>query len=378
MPVVACPNCRAELDLDPDDIGHRVECPGCLTQFVATRPVEKSPEPSREGPPPAIEPPPPPASDTPPPPTEPAPESSPPPPVQPPRPTVAKPRASVARPSERPSSRPDNSPVTLSCPACRGAVSVSAGDLGHRVECPMCQQVFRAEDPERPSGRRSSRRDDSDDEPSWRRRDSRRGDSRRSRYDDEDDEDDDYDRPRRRRRSYRDEDPYESPDPKAWVWQAKRDLATPGGGLQVLGWLDVVYGGLYVLIGVLIGLGVSGGGGGAGGPTWEVVAMTIGLGVSGILMGGVKAFGGMEMKKVRNRRLGIIACVAACVPIYLLACLLMFFGPQYAFTCCPAPFTLPSYIVGIVFGIMGMTKLFRRVMNKAFEVNRPDGDIDTV
>ena len=246
---------------------------------------------------------------------------------------------------------------------------MTADDLGHKVECPMCQQVFRADDPERRGDRRSSRRDD--DEPTWRRSDSRRSDSRRSRSDD-----DEYDRPRRR--GYRDEDPYESSDPKAWVWQAKRDLASPGGGLMVLGWVDVVFGGLYILIGVLIGLGVSSGGGGPGGLSWEVVAMTIGLGVSGILMGGVKEFGGMEMKKVKNRRLSIAACFAACVPIYLLACLLGFFGPQYFITCCPTVFTLPSYIVGIVFGIIGMTKLFRKVMNKAFEVNRPDGDIDTV
>lgn len=386
MSVVVCPNCRTELDLDPEDIGHRVECPGCLAQFVATRKVEKPPEPPPPPPPlpapadelpqGASEQPPPlptdlPTEPPPLPPTEPAPEPPPPAPV-PPRPIIAKPRASTAPPPER-ASRPSNSPVTLTCPACRGAVSVSAGDLDYKVECPLCQQVFRAEDPERKGDRRSSRRDEYDDEPSWRRRDSRRGSSRRSRYDD----DDDYDRPPRRR-SYREEDPYESSDPKAWVWQAKRDLASPGGGLQVLGWLDVVYGGLYILIGVLIGLGVSSGGGSGGGPTWEMVAVTIGLGVSGILMGGVKAFGGMEMKKVKNRRLGIIACFAACVPIYLLVCLLGFFDPQYFVTCCPAPFILPSYIVGVVFGIMGMTKLFRKVMNKAFEVNRPDGDIDAV
>ncbi len=360
MPVVACPNCRAELELDPDDIGHRVECPGCLTHFVATRPAEKPP-----APPPLPDDVPPPLPELAPPATESASEL--PPPLPPPRPTLAKPKASAPAPPppDRPSRR-GNAAVVLKCPACRGEVSVTADDLGHKVECPMCQQVFRADDPDPSGGRRSSRRDD--DDPSWRRRD-----SRRSRYDD----DDEYDRPRRRR-GYRDEDPYESSDPKAWVWQAKRDLATPGGGLMVLGWLDVVYGGLYILIGVLMGLGVSSGGGGAGGLSWEVVAMTIGLGVSGILMGGVKAFGGMMMKKVQNRRLGVLACFAACVPIYLLACLLGFFGPQYMFTCCPALFTIPSYIVGIVFGIMGMTKLFNKAMAKAFEVNRPDGDVDAV
>lgn len=354
MPVVACPSCRAELDLDPDDLGHRVECPGCLTQFVANRRTEPPPVPP---PAPTVEPDP--LADAP---VEPPPPL---PPPAPPRPIVATPKPSqpLARRAERPSER--TGPVTTQCPACRGEVSVDATDLGHKVECPMCQQVFRADDPD--GGRRSSRRDD--DDPNWRRRSS----SRRSRRDD----DDEYDRPRRR--GFTSDDPYESPEPKAWVWAAKRDLATPGGGLQVLGWLDVVYGGLYVLIGVLMGLGVSSGvGGGAGAPTWEVVAMTIGLGVSGILMGGVKAFGGLAMKKVDNRRLGIIACFAACLPIYLLAVLLAFAGPQYVFVCCPALFTLPSYIIGIIFGIMGLTKLFSRHLQKAYEVNRPGGDVDAV
>lgn len=398
MPVVVCPNCRVELDLDPDDIGHRLECPACLATFLARLP-EKTPEaPPPLAPEPAPEPPPEPnypvtdepeqvivpADDLltawppspPPPPPPPAPVA----PLLPPHPPAPdKPAPVKARPSTRPPqppappSRRANDPIVIPCPACNGQVSVAPSDLGHRVECPMCQQVFRAEDPDaRDSSRRSSRRDDRDrdrdrDDDSWDDRRRRRSRSR-SRYDDDDD-----DRPRRRPRY---EDPYESPDPKAWVWQAKRDLASPGGGLEVLGWLDVVFGGLYILIGVLMGMAVTGGGAGVVG--WEVVAMTIGLGVSGIAMGGVKAFGGRLMKQVKNLRFAMIACYSGCLPVYLLACLLVFFGPQYMLTCCPGILTLPAYIVSIVFGILGLTKLFRQSVKKAFEVNRPGGDVDAV
>lgn len=73
-----------------------------------------------------------------------------------------------------------------------------------------------------------------------------------------------------------------------------------------------------------------------------------------------------------------MACVAGCLPIYLLACALVFFGPQYALTCCPAVLTVPAYVIALVFGIIGMTKLLNRNVKKAFEANRPGGDIDTV
>jgi hypothetical protein len=128
VPVVACPSCRAELDLDPDDLGHRVECPGCLTQFVANRRTEPPPVPP---PAPTVEPDP--LADAP---VEPPPPL---PPPAPPRPIVATPKPSqpLARRAERPSER--TGPVTTQCPACRGEVSVDATDLGHKVECPMCQ-----------------------------------------------------------------------------------------------------------------------------------------------------------------------------------------------------------------------------------------------
>lgn len=335
MPVVRCPNCTAELDLDPDDIGHRVECPGCAANFVAVRPT---------APPPAAEPPPgeaPPPADVPPPLTTiPA---VPPPPVSPPAPPPSD------RPS-RPPSRGANDPVTLTCPACHGSVSVVGDDLGHRVECPMCQQVFRADDPDRPSDRRSSRRGD-DDEPTWRRR----GSSRRDRdYDD--------DRPRRRRPRYQEDDAYTSDDPQAWIWKARRDLTTPGAGLEVLGWLDIAFGVLSVLIGVVAGIvepsSIM------GGPSWLMFWGNLGPGVSGVVLGAVKAMGGRQMKQAKNRPLSMAACVAGCIPLNI--------------SCCVSWLAGPSYIVGIVFGIMGLVQLLNRNVRKAFEANRPDGDIDAV
>jgi hypothetical protein len=234
-----------------------------------------------------------------------------------------------------------------------GQVSVLAEDLGHKVECPMCQQAFRAEDPNRPSSRGSGRRDD---EPP-------RRSTRRSRYDDDWD-----DRPRRRRGSgyygdSRDDDPYASDDPRAWVWRAKRDLASPGGALEVLGYLDVTFGVLSILIGVLFAFAAAGSTGG-GGPPWEMVWYNAGPGLSGVVLGALKAIGGRSMKQVRHRSLAIFACIAGCAPLNVGCCLIVLM--------------FPAYIVSIVFGIIGMTHLFKRGVRKAFEVNRPDGDADAV
>jgi hypothetical protein len=344
VPVVRCPNCRAELDLDPEDVGHKVECPGCLQAFTAVRPTSPPPPPPVEsthasdtpaGTPSDVPPPLPDAAVSPPPPP------APPPPAPPPRATV------------RSSRRPPDAPITLECPACMGKVSVLADDLGHKVECPMCRQTFRAEDRDRPGGRGSSRYDD---EPP-------RRSSRRSRYDDDWD-----DRPRRRRGSgyygdSRDDDPYSSDDPRAWVWRAKRDLASPGGALEVLGYLDVVFGVLSILIGVGFALMVANSTG-TGGPGWEIVWYNAGPGLSGVVLGAVKAIGGRSMKQVRHRSLAIFACIAGCAPLNVGCCLIVLM--------------FPAYVVSIVFSIIGMTHLFKKGVRKAFEANRPDGDADAV
>src|SRR5262249_17882383 len=149
------------------------------------------------------------------------------------------------------------------------------------------------------------------------------------------DDDDWDDRPSRRRSRYRDEDPFQSDDPKAWIWGARRSLTTPGSGLEVLGWLDVAFGLLAILIGVLVG--IMNRASIAGGPGVEMFWGHLGPGISGIVLGAVKAMGGRQMKQVKNRPLSIAACVAGCIPLNV--------------SCCISPIAFPAYIVGIVFGI---------------------------
>ena len=50
LPVVVCPHCRTELDLDAEDVGRLVECPACDKQFTADPPHD--PEPPAEDEPP--------------------------------------------------------------------------------------------------------------------------------------------------------------------------------------------------------------------------------------------------------------------------------------------------------------------------------------
>jgi uncharacterized protein YbaR (Trm112 family) len=125
MPVVSCPNCRGELDLDAADLGHRVECPLCRGTFTATA----------EQPPPAA--------------------------------------------SRAPDSPADGEQV-VRCRRCDGQVTVSTADLGQEVTCPLCNRWFVAR--EEGEGRWLPRYDgggrDRDDRP-----------RRRSRYADEWDDD---------------------------------------------------------------------------------------------------------------------------------------------------------------------------------------------
>jgi hypothetical protein len=98
------------------------------------------------------------------------------------------------------------------CPKCNTRLSVLPADVGHDIQCPSCETVFkalRADAPPPPDGGKGggssslvrigsgSKRDDDDDD----RRDRGR---RRSKWDDDDD--DDRDRPSRRRRSRYDDD----------------------------------------------------------------------------------------------------------------------------------------------------------------------------
>jgi hypothetical protein len=138
-------------------------------------------------------------------------------------------------------------------------------------------------------------------------------------------------------------------------------LASPGVALQILGWVDVAAG----IIGVIIGVGCLIAGATGGGPgSWQMVWLNLGPGLSGVLIGGLKIVGGAAMKAVRNRSLALLAAVAACVPLNVNLCLVWLL--------------FPAYLVGIVFGILALIALADAGVKRAFEVNRPGGDVDAV
>jgi hypothetical protein len=210
-------------------------------------------------------------------------------------------------------------PMTT-CPHCRAELEIDPADLGHRVECPACRAAFVADQPVRlPTA-----------EPDRDRK------------------------PRHRLRTWNDEDDL----PEDLQWRARHRLHTPGQWLQVLGWIDVGIGGLSVIVGaVMLIAALSGPGGG-----WEVGAYTLGQGVATAVVGGLKGIGGGAMKRVRNRPLSVTTAVAACVPLNLNCCLWMIQGPLY--------------LLGLAFGVAALSVLFRADVKKAFEMNRPDGDLD--
>ncbi len=176
MPVIHCPHCAASVEIHPDDIGYKVLCPSCASAFQAGDAARPTPEPTP---------------------------------------------APVPAPAPEPTPAPkDSGERTVRCVACRGRVQVGVEDLGHRVECPICGEQFRAED-DRPSRSRPPRDRDDDD-------------------DDEDYHDDGYGYGRGRRRRYREED-------KEYILRRGREaIAVPANGLM---WTGITAAVLCVLIG---------------------------------------------------------------------------------------------------------------------------------
>lgn len=170
---------------------------------------------------------------------------------------------------------------------------------------------------------------------------------RRSRYDDEDDDD----RPRRRRRSRYDDD--DTPDDL--IAYAKRECSAAGVGIIVIGVLTVLVGLLRIAAGALGGVGGAGGGGaGAGGPDEGLMmVIMIGYGVYSLVMGGFLVYAGTRMREAKNYGLCMIACVLSLIP-----------GLS------------PCCILGLVFGIMGVTKLNDSRVKRGFEANKPEYDGD--
>jgi hypothetical protein len=157
-----------------------------------------------------------------------------------------------------------------------------------------------------------------------------------------------------------DDDEYdENPSPQEVVRRAQIHLATPGGGLQVLGWIDVAVGVISLIIGIVaIAADLTGGTGNA----WQFGLLNAGPGLSGVILGGLKAFGGAAMKQTRHRSLSMLAAVAGCIPLNI--------------SCCMVWLMFPAYIVSVVFGIMALAALFKPQVKQAFEITRPGGDAD--
>jgi hypothetical protein len=79
-------------------------------------------------------------------------------------------------------------------------------------------------------------------------------------------------------------------------------------------------------------------------------------------MGALKIVGGTAMKNLKSRNMALMGCWASVMPLNIGTCIsfIMF----------------PTYFVSLVFGIIGLVALNKPSMKKAFEFNKPDGDMD--
>jgi uncharacterized C2H2 Zn-finger protein len=253
-------------------------------------------------------------------------------------------------PPPPPTPAPDSRVVV--CTECRADVTVAAEDLGHLLQCPRCNGTFVAAGP--PPGRADRQEADDDRGPGWQRRS-----ERQSRYDDDDDrprrrsrydDDDDYDRPRRRRRRpSRYDDDYEDNSPEGLIAHAKRECGAAGIGLIVIAVLGLLGGVLgVVLYGAVLGGAFGGGGGGGfGNMSPEEVWVNMGMSVLQLFVSGFLLYAGIQLREVKQYGMCMIALVMAMVPGFSPCCLL-----------------------GLVFGIIGITKLNDPRVKRGFEANR--------
>lgn len=284
MPVVHCPHCRTELDLDDVDVGYRVQCPACHSAFTP----EVTDAPAQTAPPPLPPPPP-----------------------------------------------PDTRTQVVTCPECQKQVAVATEDLGHLMLCPLCDEQFI---PSRSDNLQTSPEDsgdgyrvmaERDEGPPWRR----------------EREDDDYDRRRRRSLAYRRD---EDESPRSLIRYAKAECSASAVGLIVVGALTILFGALrLVLVGGVLATGAT--------DEDEQLAMAVGIavGVYSLVMGAFVVYAGSRMREAKNYPLCMIGCVLVLIP-----------GIS------------PCCILGLVFGIMGITKLNDGRVKRGFEANRPGYDPD--
>lgn len=211
----ACPGCSATFTVANEKAGKTGKCPKCQSQFVIPAAPDDA---SADAPPPLP------------------------------------PAAPQAPPAEAPAARGPNDPVEIQpCPKCGSRLSVMPSDVGLDIECPSCQQVFkalRADAPPPPdTGSRSSssklvklgsgsKRDDDDD-------DDRRGSKKKKSKRRDDDDDDDDDRPSRRRSSRRSDDDDDDDDdddrPSRRRRSSRRSYSGGGGYAEHRGVLLLVF-----------------------------------------------------------------------------------------------------------------------------------------
>jgi hypothetical protein len=332
--VVFCPQCNVELDHDVEDVGYLVECPACLKQFVAA--TDRTGDPL-ERPTPVVEL----VSES-------SDAGSNSPLLSPDSPSRVESETRLEESSDDGRNTPPLAPkpetfdtIQVECRVCLGTVTIAKADVGHKVECPLCQAVFLA----------TAR--------TWKKP------SRRSRRDEDDEYDDDDERNLsvRELRKLRQEEQDEF-NPKRMLRNAKADLGSTAGAIHVLGWIDLICGILSVILGIILLIvmlnNTTPGPGGAMASAWTYMNLFPGIG--GVLLGALKITGGSAMKTMKNRNLAVLSCWASLLPLNLGTCIsfLMF----------------PTYFVSLVFGIMGLIALNKPSVKKAFEFNKPDGDMD--
>ncbi len=310
--VVLCPQCNVELDHDVEDVGYLVECPACLKQFIAAHDVRGETLKSLAMPEVAAA-------------------------IVGPDVTVVV--GEIATTPAKPMPETVDT-IEIECHVCQGQVTIEKTDVGHKVECPLCHQVFLATAKKWAKPRREADEDDED-------------------YSDEDEDERNLSNRELRALRQKEQDDF---NPKRMLRNAKGDLGSVAGAITVLGWIDIVCGILSIIIGILFliaavntptpGMGMD-----------TLAYLNIFPGIGGTLLGAVKVIGGAAMKNIKSRNMAIMGCWASVLPLNIGACLsfLMF----------------PAYFVSLVFGIMGLVNINKLSVKRAFEFNKPDGDVDT-
>lgn len=203
-------------------------------------------------------------------------------------------------------------PVAV-CPHCRAELDLDAEDVGALVECPACNRTFTADPPSPPPVPPPQ----PSDIPPWQRpREREPGRSRRTLVEREPD------------------------SPQEQIAYARSECDGPGAGLMVIGVLTVLSG----LFEVAAAIRLDG-----SAPPLQM----LGYGVYSVLAGAFWVYAGTQMKAVKQYGVCLIGCVSVIVP-----------GVS------------PCCMLGVVFGIMGVSKLNDRRVKLGFAANRPDFDPD--